>query len=207
MTSSFIMPLSSPDATLALAGGKGMNLSRLIQAGFPTPGGFIVTTDAYRAYVAANNLQHFIRATINAVTPDAIGSLKAASAAIRGRFAAGQVPREIVEALRNAYGGLDLGSVAVAVRSSATAEDLPDLSFAGQQDTFLNIVGEEGADTGRGGLLEQPVDRARHRLSARAMASPTPTSRWLWWCRPWCRARRPACCSLPTRSPGSATKW
>ncbi len=144
MNQPFILPLSSPDASLARAGGKGMNLSLLLRAGFPAPGGFIVTTDAYRAYVEANDLRYFILATANAAPPDDPIALETASAAIRGRFSAGCIPPELVQAIGQAYGALDLGSVAVAVRSSATAEDLPGLSFAGQQDTFLNVVGEEG---------------------------------------------------------------
>ncbi|MCX6028921.1 MAG: PEP-utilizing enzyme [Chloroflexi bacterium] len=162
MTLPFILPLSSPDATLPLAGGKGMNLSCLLRAGFPAPGGFIVTTDAYRAYVEANELRYFILATANAAPPDDPIALEAASAAIRGRFAVGSIPRELVDAICQAYGALDLGSVAVAVRSSATAEDLPGLSFAGQQDTFLNVVGEEG-------LLRAMVDCWSSLWTARAI--------------------------------------
>ena len=64
MYQSFILPLASPDASLSRAGGKGMNLSLLLRAGYPVPGGFIVTTDAYRAYVEANDLRYFILATI-----------------------------------------------------------------------------------------------------------------------------------------------
>ena len=162
MTTPIILPLSSPDATLALAGGKGMNLSRLLRTEFPMPGGFIVTTEAYRAYVAANDLHYFILATANAAAADAPAALEAASAAIRGRFSAGHVPPELAAAIRHAYGALDLASVAVAVRSSATAEDLPGLSFAGQQDTALNVVGEEG-------LLRAVVDGWSSLWTARAI--------------------------------------
>jgi len=138
------LPLSSPEATLPIAGGKGANLARMARAGFPVPDGFIVTTAAYRAYVAANDLQPFILAAVADLRADDPAALDAASTAIRARFAAGGLPRGLARTIRSAYLALDLASVAVAVRSSATAEDLPDLSFAGQQDTYLNVVGDEG---------------------------------------------------------------
>ena len=138
------LPLSSPDATLPIAGGKGANLARMARAGFPVPDGFIVTTAAYRAYVAANDLQPFILAAVADLRADDPAALDAASTAIRARFAAGGLLRDLAETIQSAYLALDLSSVAVAVRSSATAEDLPDLSFAGQQDTYLNVVGDEG---------------------------------------------------------------
>jgi pyruvate,water dikinase len=143
MPDTLILPLDSPEATLAVAGGKGANLSRLIRGGFPAPGGFIVTTAAYDAFVAANGLRAWLLLTAGAAAADAPAALENASAAIRARFAAAVLPPGLAEVVRAAYLGLDATSVSVAVRSSATAEDLPGLSFAGQQDTFLNVVGEE----------------------------------------------------------------
>jgi pyruvate,water dikinase len=136
-----ILPLDSADATLSRVGGKGANLARLARAGFPVPPGFLVTTEAYRAFVAANDLAPRIIAAVNHSRADAPDELNAASDAIRGWFSSGAIPPEIADGLRAAYRAL--GSPPVAVRSSATAEDLPDMSFAGQQDTFLNIIGEE----------------------------------------------------------------
>ena len=90
------------------------------------------------------------------------GALEQASARIRAAFSAGKMTVETESAIRAAYDNLN--GVPVAVRSSATAEDLPDLSFAGQQDTYLNIIGEDELAQGGRRLLEQPVDGARHRL-------------------------------------------
>jgi phosphohistidine swiveling domain-containing protein len=136
-----IIPFTSAEATLETAGGKGANLARLTRAGFPVPRGFVISTDAYRAFAAANDLEVPIQAALAALPTDNAGSLEQASGAIRAAFAVGRVPADIADAIRVAYG--DLQPAPVAVRSSATAEDLPDLSFAGQQDTYLNVVGEQ----------------------------------------------------------------
>jgi phosphohistidine swiveling domain-containing protein len=162
MEQPLILPLDSPDVNLELAGGKGASLNWLIRAEFPVPGGFVVTTHAYRSYVAANRLERFILDTANAAPAGDPAALEAASDAIRTRFAQGQVPAELSEVLCATYGGLEICSIAVAVRSSATAEDLPDLSFAGQQDTFLNAVGEEA-------LLRAVVDCWSSLWTARAI--------------------------------------
>ena len=133
MKPTLILPLNTETASLFLVGGKGANLARLARAGFPVPGGFLVTTPAYVAYVAANDLTEWAPATAKAAAataPDDLTALEAASQAIRARFAAGALPPELAGALTAAYAAL--GRPAVAVRSSATAEDLPDLSFAGQ---------------------------------------------------------------------------
>jgi pyruvate,water dikinase len=156
-----ILPLASPHATLATVGGKGLNLARLSLAGFPVPGGFLVPTDAYRAFVAANDLQASILDTLAASQLDDPDALQAASAAIRSRFATGAIPTDLAAALTSDYA--DLGRPAVAVRSSATAEDLPDMSFAGQQDTFLNVVDDEA-------LLEATVKCWSSLWTARAIA-------------------------------------
>ncbi len=136
-----ILPLNAEGATLALVGGKGANLAKLAQAGFPVPGGFLVTTDAYRDFVQANGLAGEIYNTLALTKVDDLASLEQASAHIRGRFSDGLLPIALGDGLRIAYQGI--GSPAVAVRSSATAEDLPDMSFAGQQDTYLNVLGDE----------------------------------------------------------------
>ncbi len=137
----WVLPLDSPAATLESAGGKGANLARLARAGFPVPGGFLILTAAYRAFVAANSLQADILAALAAARPDDPDALQSASASIRAGFDAGALADQIAAAIVDAY--VELGRPAVAVRSSATAEDLPDLSFAGQQDTYLNIIGAE----------------------------------------------------------------
>ena len=140
-----MLSFDHPAIQLENAGGKGANLARLAQAGYPVPGGFIVSTAAYQAFVQANQLEGRIQARLADLPPADPAALEAASGDIRLWFAAGSLPEDLGEALRRAYAAL--GQPAVAVRSSATAEDLPDLSFAGQQDTYLNVLGE-------GALLE-----------------------------------------------------
>ncbi|MCR6490662.1 PEP-utilizing enzyme [Amycolatopsis sp. OK19-0408] len=106
---------------MATAGGKGANLGELIHAGLPVPDGFVVTTDAYAAVVDGLNLS-------------------GTSEPARDVVEAAAVPPLLRASIITAYA--ELGGGAVAVRSSATAEDLPGAAFAGQQDTYLNIVGE-----------------------------------------------------------------
>ena len=130
-------------ADLPLAGGKGANLGALLQAGLPVPPGFCITTAGYRAFVAANHLDAELRRILGATRMDDLTSLESASDQIRACFRSGQIPPDLAGEIRRSYAGLNNPPVPVAVRSSATAEDLPDLSFAGQQDTYLNILGEE----------------------------------------------------------------
>ena len=132
----WVLPLDDPHATLAVVGGKGASLARLAAAGLPVPAGFHVTTDAYRAVVAAHGLAAPIAAAVAGQDPER------AARTIQPLVAAAAVPEDIAAAIRSAYAALG-EDVVVAVRSSATAEDLPGSSFAGQQDTFL---GRSGAD-------------------------------------------------------------
>ena len=153
-------PLTQQNTSLATVGGKGLNLSRLARAGFTVPPGFLVTTEAYRAFVDANDLQPFVLDTLAGTTLDDPDALQHASQEIRARFAQSVFPTDLVDAIQSAYA--DLGRPAVAVRSSATAEDLPDMSFAGQQDTFLNVVGDEA-------LLEAAINCWSSLWTARAI--------------------------------------
>lgn len=118
---------------LAQAGGKGANLGELIRAGFPVPPGFVVTTAAYDQFVTHNHLSRIIAA--------ALGESELSGAAIRDAFEQAPIPPQVEHAILAAH--RQLGPDPVAVRSSATAEDLPDAAFAGQQDTYLNILGAE----------------------------------------------------------------
>jgi len=125
---------------LPLVGGKGANLGEMTKAGFPVPGGFVVTTHAYREFLQHNQLADWVLAHSakgNGASPE---ELAAISTEIRARFAAGEIPKNVLALLKAAY--QEISNTPVAVRSSATTEDLPEMSFAGQQDTFLNIVGE-----------------------------------------------------------------
>ncbi len=137
----WILPLASEQASLALVGGKGMNLARLARAGFPVPPGFLLTTRAYHDFMADNQLIQPILTMVERVDPADLQALEEVSRHIRALFAAGVLRPELKEQILAAYERLD--GAEVAVRSSATAEDLPDMSFAGQQDTYLNIVGSE----------------------------------------------------------------
>ena len=148
--SSFIIPLSDPDANLEMVGGKGMSLAKLARAGFPVPDGFHVTTSAYRQFVTANGLQEQILTALGTVDTTIPATLEAASRTIGQAFAGATIPLEIARSIREGYDNLsdrqakrDKQPIAVAVRSSATAEDLPGASFAGQQETYLNIHGAE----------------------------------------------------------------
>ncbi len=152
MTHTTILPLDSPNATLANAGGKALNLAKLARAGLPVPPGFIVATAAYQAFVAANWLQPFVNDQLSTVNGQ--WSIDDAASAIRAQFAAASIPAGLADQMLAAYHALPaaltiensqltIDNSPVAVRSSATAEDLPDLSFAGQQDTFLNVVGDQ----------------------------------------------------------------
>ncbi|QGF23149.1 hypothetical protein Rai3103_05140 [Raineyella fluvialis] len=137
----FTVPLDDADATLAIVGGKGLNLIRLTRAGFDVPGGLVITTAAYTAHVTAHALGPLIERALEGLDPADAPALEEASARIRAAFAAGAIPQAVREAILAAAGGLT--AVPLAVRSSATAEDLPDLSFAGQQETYLNVLGAE----------------------------------------------------------------
>jgi pyruvate,water dikinase len=130
-------------ATLETVGGKGLNLMRLTQAGMPVPPGFVVSTVAYAAFVAFNHLESTLSAGFTALEQGQ--PLAEISAQIRAAFEQGEFPPELTQAITDAYRELGKSSnqsdLPVAVRSSATAEDLAEASFAGQQDTYLNVRG------------------------------------------------------------------
>ncbi len=138
----YILSFSSTEATLARAGGKGANLAVLARAGFPVPPGFIITTDAYCAFVRANQLSSRILEIARTISPDDLTKLENASAEIRALFERGTLPADVAADITSAYRQL-VTQLPVAVRSSATAEDLPGLAFAGQQDTYLNVAGDQ----------------------------------------------------------------
>ncbi len=138
-----VLPLDSADASLDLVGGKARSLSKLAVAGLPVPPGFLLSTRAYRNFVEANGLQQSMLEHIAAVTPEGAASAKEASNRIQSLFESAELPGETASAILRAYTALAENEPAVAVRSSATAEDLPEFSFAGLHDTFLNVRGTE----------------------------------------------------------------
>ncbi len=136
----YTLPLAYKQATLDVVGGKGMSLSKLLTAGIPVPDGFHVTTASYRIFVEMNHIQPKINKLLAGIDTNNTSQLEDVSKQIGILFHNGVMPQEVSAAIKTAYAGL--GNIAVAVRSSATAEDLPDASFAGQQETYLNIQGE-----------------------------------------------------------------
>ncbi|MBO3744192.1 PEP/pyruvate-binding domain-containing protein [Actinoplanes flavus] len=137
--SRFVLDFADIDAgMLPEVGGKAANLGKLARAGLPVPPGACVTTDAYRqAADAAPGLPGIIE-ELTATAPDDLPRLTELAGRAREALLAAPVPAEVAAAVAVVYRGME----AVAVRSSATAEDLPFASFAGQQDTYLNVVGE-----------------------------------------------------------------
>jgi phosphohistidine swiveling domain-containing protein len=125
-------------ADLALGGGKAVNLGELLRAGLPVPPGFCVTTHAYSLAVSSADLVPLLNDLARAAPQEQA----ALAAAIRDRILGIPMPTAIADAVRESLNELG-ADVPVAVRSSATAEDLPFASFAGQQDTYLNMVGPE----------------------------------------------------------------
>lgn len=129
---------------IPLVGGKGANLGEMTHAGFPVPEGFAVTVEAYEQFLVQNNLHKFVSDTLSAVDVSISSQLDMASRTIQKRVISGVIPDEVKREVIKSYSKLSglFSRVLVAVRSSATAEDLPNASFAGQQSTYLNIHGE-----------------------------------------------------------------
>ena len=137
-----VLPLDTVENGLEMVGGKGRSLSRLALAGFKVPTGFHVSISFYRSFVALHSLQGEILALAMPAVKNGALSFESASTAIGHLFASRDLPAEMDAAIKGAYAALP-GNPAVAVRSSANAEDLPDLSFAGQQETLLNVTGAD----------------------------------------------------------------
>jgi len=140
--SPFLLDLNSPLATLERVGGKGASLARLVAGGLPVPPGFHITTAVYERFVDENHLGDGILAAVAQARASDPATLDRASEQIQSLIAQGTIPGDIAEAIQQQYAELG-ADVPVAVRSSATAEDLPDMSFAGQLETYLNIRGSD----------------------------------------------------------------
>ncbi len=143
ITSELVLPFSKVRATdLPLVGGKGANLGELTHAGFPVPPGFCVTTEAFQRFMANAHDAESLYADLEALGPDDAVGARRLGARWQASLRALPVPLEVETTVLQAW--TELGEdLAYAVRSSATAEDLPDASFAGQQDTYLNVRGRE----------------------------------------------------------------
>lgn len=129
-----------------LVGGKGANLGEMYNLGIPVPNGYCVTADAYFEFVSANNLVSKVKDIFRTTDVDQPDQLLSASKRIKAIIKRSPIPDHIALDIMKAYKRLSdyggLKNVPVAVRSSATAEDSADNSFAGQQETFLNVIGE-----------------------------------------------------------------
>jgi rifampicin phosphotransferase len=135
-----VMALDDPGAAPAVVGGKGASLARLARAGFRVPPGFHVTTSAYLDFIGRGGLGEPVLAALSAVDGSDAATFDTAAARIGDLLAGQPVPTPTAAAIAGAYACL--GDVPVAVRSSATVEDLPGMSAAGQHDTYLNVRGE-----------------------------------------------------------------
>lgn len=132
-----------PDENLKLvAGGKGASLCRMFQNGFPVPEGFICCAEMFSAFMEVNHLWDAVYAKLDAIDWDSGESLETTGEAIRSMIVNAPMPEEQEKLLLSYYAALG-DNVPVAVRSSGTAEDLDDASFAGQQETYLYVIGPD----------------------------------------------------------------
>lgn len=126
---------------IPLVGGKGANLGEMVHAQIPVPPGFIVTASAYFKFLNGAGLTDEVRHDLEGLNVNDSKRLQEVSSVIKDRISSAPMPPDMVKEMKDAY--RKLGRGLVAVRSSATAEDLPEASFAGQQRTFLNVQGED----------------------------------------------------------------
>jgi phosphohistidine swiveling domain-containing protein len=142
-TAPFVLPFEDiGDDDLGRVGGKGQNLGLMTRAGLPVPAGFCVTTAAFERFIEGVDGFHELLATVDALDPEDVEGVREHALRLRERCEAAPLPDGVVAACLEAWRALGEGR-AYAVRSSATLEDLPDASFAGQQDTYLNVCGED----------------------------------------------------------------
>ena len=131
---------------IALVGGKGANLGEMLAAGLPVPPGFVVSVEAYRRFVAENDLASEFTSILDALDRSDPDALNATAEKLRALVAAAHMPDEVRSAIADAYhdlGGAAVESPTVAVRSSATAEDTAEYSFAGMFESFLGVHGTD----------------------------------------------------------------
>ncbi|WP_341676784.1 phosphoenolpyruvate synthase [Niveibacterium sp. SC-1] len=143
---SYVIPFEELRMTdLAQVGGKNASLGEMISqlsaAGVRVPGGFATTSAAFREFLAHQGLADRIHTALDALDVDDVDALARTGAQIRGWIVETPLPAKLEAEIKSHYERLAVGEESFAVRSSATAEDLPDASFAGQQETFLNVQG------------------------------------------------------------------
>jgi pyruvate,water dikinase len=139
----WVVPLQEVGkAATPLVGGKAANLGEMVQAGFPVPPGFAVTTDSFRRFLEVNELVDRLEATLRELTAAETPDFERASETLRRQVEAGRMPDEVAEAIAQLAGHLAEASDFWAVRSSSTMEDAQDTSFAGMNRTFLNVQGD-----------------------------------------------------------------
>ncbi|HEU4643111.1 MAG TPA: phosphoenolpyruvate synthase [Gemmatimonadaceae bacterium] len=142
-----VLPLQAVDRTaIARVGGKGANLGEMLRAGLPVPPGFVVTIAAFERFYAAAALHEAVSARLAGVGPDDTAALDAAAQDVRRLVLEGAIPDDVRRAVLSAYRELgrdDGGPAEVAVRSSATAEDTAQFSFAGMFESFLHVRGDD----------------------------------------------------------------
>ncbi|MDH3327349.1 MAG: phosphoenolpyruvate synthase [Gammaproteobacteria bacterium] len=147
----YVIPFSKIKLSdLATVGGKNSSLGEMYQSlngvGVKVPNGFAITADAYRAYLKHNNLEERITDILSTLDTRDLKKLASVGAQIRHWIRLGKFPQDMIDEIRNSYHAMEEEygpNPDIAVRSSATAEDLPGASFAGQQETYLNIQGTQ----------------------------------------------------------------
>lgn len=132
---------------IGIAGGKGANLGELTQAGIPVPPGFVITAETYQKFMDATGIFQTVMDILSKIDINDTNELQDAAEEIKQIIIETPIPEDISTLIIEAYNALSqrvgVDDADVAIRSSATAEDLPDASFAGQQDTFLHVKGTE----------------------------------------------------------------
>ena len=132
---------------IAIAGGKGANLGELTQAGIPVPPGFVVTAETYQKFMEDTGINDKVLDILDKIDINDTKALQAAAEEIKSIIIETHIPDDMIMFIKEAYNQLcqrvGEDDTDVAIRSSATAEDLPEASFAGQQDTFLHVSGDE----------------------------------------------------------------
>lgn len=128
---------------IAATGGKGASLGEMASIGLPVPKAFVVTAQAFRRFLVETGLEDRLFKNLDKLNVEDNAALEKAAAAAKDLVMKAKIPAGMQEDIKTAYKKMGAQGLVVAVRSSATAEDLPDASFAGQQDTYLNIKGEK----------------------------------------------------------------